>query len=358
MALSFTTPDDPTFSTDARIAEVHADPGFGRFFTDHMVLATWTEGEGWHDAAVVPYGPLPLDPAGAVLHYGQEIFEGLKAYRHADGSIWTFRPEANGARFIRSAKRLALPELPVEDFVASVAALTQLDERWVPGEGEQSLYLRPFMIASEAFLGVRPTKTATYCVIASPVGAYFSGGVKPVDIWVTRDYSRAGEGGTGAAKCGGNYASSLAAQEEAYAQGCSQVLFLDTVEKRWIEELGGMNFMVVTPDGTLVTPQLTGTILAGVTRDTILQVAGDLGLRVEERRLSFDEVVEGARSGAFTEAFACGTAAVVTPIRALKSASGEVRWGDEPGEVTMRLRDHLLDIQYGRTPDTHDWLTR
>lgn len=357
MALPLSLPNDPTYSTDARIAEVHADPGFGRFFTDHMVLATWTEGGGWHDGGVVGYGPLPLDPAGAVLHYGQEIFEGLKAYRHADGSIWTFRPEANAARFQRSAARLALPQLPIEDFVASVVALTRLDARWVPGEGEQSLYLRPFMIASEAFLGVRPTKTATYSVIASPVGAYFSGGVKPVDIWVTRDYSRAGVGGTGAAKCGGNYASSLAAQEEAYAQGCSQVLFLDTVEKRWIEELGGMNFMVVTSDGRLITPELTGTILEGVTRASILEVAGDLGLKPEQRPLSIDEVVEGARSGAFSEAFACGTAAVITPIRALRSASDEVSWGDEPGEATMRLRNHLLDIQYGRTADTRNWLT-
>src|SRR5512144_2742146 len=215
----------------SKLAQIHANPGFGVHFTDHMFLAEWTPEHGWHDARVTEYGPVPMDPATAVLHYAQEIFEGLKAYRHDDGSVWTFRPEQNGARMIRSARRLALPELPVPDFVASVDALVRVDEHWVPGpEGEKSLYLRPFMFASESFLGVRPSRHVTYMVIASPAGAYFSKGVKPVTIWLSEDYSRAGVGGTGAAKTGGNYASSLLAQQEATEQGCDQVAFLDTVD--------------------------------------------------------------------------------------------------------------------------------
>jgi branched-chain amino acid aminotransferase len=344
---------------DDRRAQVLADPGFGRYFTDHMVTVTWTPESGWHDGQVRPYGPLTMDPATSVLHYGQEIFEGLKAYRHADGSIWSFRPEANAARFARSARRLALPELPVDDFVASVEALVGLDHAWVPTGGETSLYLRPFMFASEVFLGVRPAQHVTYCVIASPVGSYFSKGVHPVSIWLSQDYTRSAPGGTGAAKTGGNYAASLVAQQQASAHGCDQVAFLDAVERRWVEELGGMNLYFVHADGTIVTPELTGTILEGVTRSSILELSQDLGHKAVERRVDIDEWREGVTSGEITEVFACGTAAVVTPVGRLAWEGGEVVMaGDEAGPVTTAIRASLLDVQYGRAEDTHGWLRR
>src|SRR6476661_67794 len=268
--LDFAVTPSPSPRSDDERAAVLAAPGFGKYFTDHMALATWTAGHGWHSAQVRPYGPLQLDPSAAVLHYAQEIFEGLKAYRHADGSVWAFRPDQNAARFQRSARRLALPELPADDFVEAVRALVAADVDWVPafGSGEASLYLRPFMFASEAFLGVRPASEVTFCVIASPAGAYFSGGVQPVSIWLSSEYTRAAPGGTGAAKCGGNYAASLAAQVEATANGCDQVAFLDAVERRWVEELGGMNLYFVHRDGSIVTPELTGTILEGITRSS------------------------------------------------------------------------------------------
>ena len=344
---------------------VLASPGFGKTFTDHMVLATWTAEAGWHDGKVTAYGPLSLDPSAAVLHYAQEIFEGMKAYRHADGSVWTFRPEANAARFARSAGRLALPVLPEEDFVGSLRALVTADEAWVPSGdgGEASLYLRPFMFASEAFLGVRPARQVTYCVIASPAGPYFAGGLKPVSIWLSTAYTRAAPGGTGAAKCGGNYAASLAAQVEATANGCDQVAFLDAVERRWVEELGGMNLYFVHRDGSIVTPELTGTILEGITRSSILELAEELGHQVKERRISVEEWRDGVASGDITEVFACGTAAVVTPVGRLAWEGGEMLIGDPEvdggvGPVTAGLRQALLDVQYGRTPDTRGWLTR
>jgi len=344
---------------------VLASLGFGKTFTDHMVLATWTAEQGWHDGKVTAYGPLSLDPSAAVLHYAQEIFEGMKAYRHADGSVWTFRPEANAARFARSAGRLALPVLPEEDFVESLRALVTADEAWVPSGdgGEASLYLRPFMFASEAFLGVRPARQVTYCIIASPAGPYFAGGLKPVSIWLSTAYTRAAPGGTGAAKCGGNYAASLAAQVEATANGCDQVAFLDAVERRWVEELGGMNLYFVHRDGSIVTPELTGTILEGITRSSILELAEELGHQVKERRISIEEWREGVASGDITEVFACGTAAVVTPVGRLAWDGGEMLIGDREvgggvGPVTAGLRQALLDVQYGRTPDTRGWLTR
>jgi branched-chain amino acid aminotransferase len=327
-----------------------------------MVTATWTPDAGWHDGRIEPYGPIPLDPAAAVLHYAQEIFEGLKAYRHADGSIWAFRPEANGERFARSAARLALPGLSVEDFLAAIDLLVRTDVDWVPTGGEQSLYLRPFMFASEAFLGVRPANEVRFVLIACPVGAYFAGGIKPVSIWLSSTYTRAAIGGTGAAKCGGNYAASLAAQVEAQAHGCDQVCFLDAVERRWVEELGGMNLYFVHADRRLVTPELTGTILEGVTRSSILTLAKEQGLDVEERRVDIDEWSRGVESGEITEVFACGTAAVITPVGRLVRDGGEVTspvtTPDGVGPVTRRLRQALVDIQYGRSPDTHGWLRR
>lgn len=342
-----------------RLAEIHANPGFGVHFTDHMFMAEWTPDKGWHDARVTAYAPLSLDPATAVLHYAQEIFEGLKAYRHDDGSVWTFRPEENAARMVRSAHRLALPELPVPDFVASVDALIKVDERWVPeGTGEKSLYIRPFMFASEKFLGVRPSKHVTYMVIASPAGAYFPGGLKPVSIWLSEDYSRAAVGGMGAAKTGGNYAASLVAQQEAIENGCDQVVFLDAVERRWVEELGGMNLYFVHDDGTIVTPELSGTILEGITRSSIIELCRQQGWKVEERKFSVDEWREGVASGRITEVFACGTAAVVTPVGTLKWRGGHVGGDDDIGPVTQQVRRALVDIQYGRAEDTFGWMHR
>ena len=350
--------NDQPMPVDQR-EQILAAPGFGKHFTDHMVAVTWTLADGWHDAQVRPYGPLLLDPSAAVLHYAQEIFEGMKAYRHADGSVWSFRPYANAERFQGSARRLALPELPSEDFIASITALVQADVDWVPSGGGMSLYLRPFMFASEAFLGVRPATEVTYCVIASPAGAYFAGGVKPVSIWLSSDYTRAAPGGTGAAKCGGNYAASLAAQVQATAHGCDQVCFLDAVERRWVEELGGMNLYFVMDDGSVVTPELTGTILPGVTRASILEIVADMGRSVTERRVDIDEWRAGAASGRIAEVFACGTAAVVTPVGRLASDDGDLTMGDgSTGPLTTAVRQSLLDLQYGRTPDPRGWMHR
>ncbi|MBF4630230.1 branched-chain amino acid aminotransferase [Clavibacter michiganensis subsp. phaseoli] len=356
--LSFERTPSESARADAEREAILADPGFGKHFTDHMVQIDWTLDAGWHDARVVPYGPLQLDPAASVLHYGQEIFEGMKAYRHADGSVWTFRPDRNAARLQRSARRLALPELATEDFVESVTQLVRTDIEWVPRAAEQSLYLRPFMIANESFLGVRAAQRVGYYVIASPAGAYFTGGVAPVSIWLSTQYSRAGKGGTGAAKCGGNYAASLLPQAEAASHGCAQVLFLDSEEGRYLEELGGMNIVLVYADGRLVTPD-SESILEGITRDSILELARDRGLTVEKRRVELSEWVDGVASGEITEVFACGTAAVITPIGRLLGEGLDVGDIDAPaGELTMSLRQELTDIQYGRIPDRHGWLTR
>jgi branched-chain amino acid aminotransferase len=356
--LEFAVTRNETPKSAEQRAEILANPGFGKFFTDHMVNICWSKAGGWHRPRVEPYGPIALDPASAVLHYSQEIFEGLKAYRHDDGSIHTFRPEANAARMQRSARRLALPELPVDYFVESLRQLIAVDADWVPSAPETSLYLRPFMFAKEAFLGVRPAEKVNYYLIASPAGAYFSGGVAPVSIWLSTDFARAGRGGTGAAKTGGNYASSLAAQNEAYEHGCAQVLFLDSEEGRYLEELGGMNIVLVKKNGTLVTPE-SPSILEGITLDSVLQLARDRGLTVEQRRVTIDEWREGVESGDVTEVFACGTAAVITPIAQLKAKDFTIGEADAPaGELTMSLRQELTDIQYGRLPDTHGWLTR
>ncbi|NED97959.1 branched-chain amino acid aminotransferase [Phytoactinopolyspora alkaliphila] len=357
-AVEFSTTLSSTPVPAERRAEILAAPGFGTTFTDHMVTAVWTPDAGWHDAGLRPYAPLSLDPATAVLHYAQSIFEGLKAYRHDDDSIWAFRPEANAARFQRSAARMALPELPVEAFVESIDLLVGADAGWVPGGGETSLYLRPFMFASEVFLGVRPANHVTYGLIASPAGAYFASGVKPVSIWLSAEYTRAAPGGTGAAKCAGNYAASLVAQQEAIANGCDQVCFLDALERKWVEELGGMNLYFVRADGSITTPSLTGTILEGVTRDSIITLAGDLHHKVEERPVSIDEWRDGVASGEITEVFACGTAAVVTPLGRLAWNGGELHMGDEPGPVTQEIRTALLDLQYGRAEDKHAWMRR
>lgn len=359
MALTFNAPSDPTYRSEADIAKINEDPGFGVHFTDHMARIDWSEGQGWADPRLIEYGPIPMDPAGAVFHYAQEAFEGLKAYHREDGSIWLFRPERNAARFFNSCKRLALPQLPVDDFVQAVRELTKLDARWVPKEGEKSLYLRPFSIATESFLGVRPSKTVAFCVIASPVGAYFSGGVKPVDIWVESHLSRVSNGGTGDAKCGGNYAASLVPEETAFAHGCNQVMFVDNAEHRWVEELGGMNFLMITKNDEMVTPPLNGNILPGVTRDSLLTIAPELGLKPVERPIDIAEVYAGMDDGTISELFACGTAAVVTPIGSLTNEQGRHTMTiPADGGRTIALRNYLLDVQYGRREDTRGWTQR
>jgi branched-chain amino acid aminotransferase len=353
--LNFLRKPNPDALSAEKRAEILADPGFGKHFTDHMVDICWSVQGGWHRPRVQPYGPISLDPAAAVLHYAQEIFEGMKAYRHADGSIWTFRPEQNAERMQRSARRMALPELPTDYFIESLKELIAYDGDWVPSAPDTSLYLRPFMFAKEAFLGVRPANKVNYYVIASPASAYFSGGLAPVKIWLSTDYARAGKGGTGAAKTGGNYASSLVAQAEAYEQGCDQVLFLDSAEDKYLEELGGMNVVLVKKDGTLITPS-SDSILEGITRDSILQLAKDRGHAVEQRPVSIDEWREGAASGDIVEAFACGTAAVVAPISLLKAADFTIEHTQT--SVALSLREELTGIQYGKVEDRHNWMMR
>ncbi|MFH8613613.1 branched-chain amino acid aminotransferase [Streptomyces sp. NPDC017979] len=343
--------------SDAERAAILADPGFGRHFTDHMVTIKWSEGLGWHDAQLTPYAPLSLDPANMTLHYAQEIFEGLKAYRRPDGSVATFRPQANAERFRTSARRLAMPELPVETFVAACDALVQADKAWVPAHGgEESLYLRPFMIATEVGLGVRPANEYLFVVIACPAAAYFSGGVKPVSVWLSEDYVRAVPGGMGFAKTGGNYAASLLAQAEAAEKGCDQVVWLDALEHKWVEEMGGMNLYFVYGN-KIVTPELTGSLLAGITRDSLLALAADLGYEAEEGRISTEQWARDTANGTLTEVFACGTAAVITPVGRVKSESAEWVQGDgTPGEVTLKLRQGLLDVQRGIAEDRHGWM--
>lgn len=362
MTFEITTTASASPRSESEVAEILANPGFGTYFTDHMLTAEWTPDAGWHAGRITAYGPLSMDPASAVLHYAQETFEGMKAYRHQDGSIWTFRPEENAKRMVRSSHRLALPELNPSDFVRCVDALVEADQSWVPqnspdGTGEKSLYLRPFMIASEAFLGVRPSQHATFMVIASPAGAYFKGGISPLTLWLSEEYTRAGRGGMGAAKTGGNYASSLVAQQEAIGQGCDQVVFLDVSEGKYVEELGGMNLYFVYGDGLIVTPE-TGTILEGITRSAIMDLAAELGHKVEERRFSIDEWRDGVTTGEITEVFACGTAAVVTPVGTLKWDGGQVQGPTEAGALTMEIRQHLVDIQFGRAEDSFGWMHR
>lgn len=335
-----------------------ANPGFGKVFTDHMAMVRWSDEKGWHDAKVMPRGPLMLDPATAVLHYAQEIFEGLKAYRLDDGGTALFRPLENARRFRESAQRMAMPELPDDLFLGSIEALIQADRDWIPTADGSSLYLRPFMFASEVFLGVKPASEYLYLVIASPAGNYFKSGSPAVTIWVSDHYTRAAPGGTGAAKCGGNYAASLVAQREAIEQGCDQVVFLDTTERRWIDELGGMNLFFVFDDGSIITPPL-GTILPGITRDSIMTLARDQGIAVREAPYAIDQWEADARSGKLVETFACGTAAVVTPVGKVKSREGEFTIGSGgPGQVTEALKARLTAIQRAKAPDPHNWVHR
>jgi branched-chain amino acid aminotransferase len=355
--LSFDVQLNQQARTAAEREQVLASPGFGQTFTDHMVSIDWTDGRGWHDARLEPYGPILLDPATSVFHYAQELFEGLKAYRQSDGSIVAFRPYANAARFNTSALRMAMPELPEETFVESLELLVQTDREWVPTTEGHSLYLRPFMIATQAALGVNhPSRSYRYMVIASPAASYFSGGVQPVSVWLSTEYTRAAPGGTGFAKCGGNYAAAFVAQRQAVEEGCDQVVWLDAFEHRWVEEMGGMNLFFVFGD-RLVTPALTGTLLPGITRDSILILAGELGLKAEEGKISIEEWQSACESGELTEVFACGTAAVVTPVGSVKGTDRAWTVGDgTPGPVTLKLREELVGIQFGARADTHNWI--
>ena len=354
----------PTRRSDAERAALMADPGFGRVHTDHMVAVRWTQERGWHDARLSAYAPLELDPSAMVLHYGQAIFEGLKAYRQPDGGVAVFRPHENARRFNRSASRLAMPELPEELFVAAVEQLVEIDRPWVPTAAGQSLYLRPFMIATEAQVGMRPAHEYLFLLIAFPVTPFFSGEVRPVTVWLSNEYVRAAVGGTGEAKCAGNYAGSLLAQRQAAEKGCDQVVWLDAVERRWVEEMGGMNLFFVQADESgaptrLMTPALTGTLLPGVVRDSLLALAPELGLEVVEGRISVEEWRKGCEDGTLTEVFACGTAAVIAPVGHAKSTLGEWQVGDgQPGPVTLRLREALLELQYGRREDPRGWMHR
>jgi branched-chain amino acid aminotransferase len=358
--LDFEIRPNPTPVSAVERSALIANPGFGRVFTDHMVTIRYADGKGWYDARVEARGPIQLDPATAVLHYAQEIFEGLKAYPMVDGGVALFRPEANARRFRESAARLAMPALPEQVFLDSLREMIMIDREWVPTDAEGSLYLRPFMFASETFLGVKPSSEYLYLVIASAVGPYFKGGgVQPVTVWASPDYTRAAPGGTGAAKCGGNYAASLVAQAQATEHGCDQVIFLDAVERRYIDELGGMNVFFVFDDGSLSTPPLTGTILPGITRDSLITLARRAGHQVREEPYSFERWRADAASGRLREAFACGTAAVITPIGRVRWPDGEFTVGDgDTGDTTGRLRQALCDIQRGRAEDVDGWVHR
>ena len=359
LAPAFARLPHPNPTADEVRAAAIADPVFGRVFTDHMVSIRYSDAKGWHDAQVMPRGPLLLDPATAVLHYAQEIFEGLKAYRLDDGSMALFRVEANAARFNASARRMAMAEIPEELFIGAVKAAVEADADWFPPVAGGALYLRPFMYASEVFLGVKPASEYHFLVIVSPVGNYFKSGAPAVSLWVSEHYTRAAPGGTGAAKCGGNYAASLIAQQEAIAKGHDQVVFLDAAEHRWIEELGGMNMFFVFDDGSIVTPPLTGTILPGITRDAIITLARDADLTVREEPYSIDQWQADAESGRLTESFACGTAAVVTPVGKVTRGQTSFTIGaGGPGQVTTTLKDKLVGIQRGLAPDPHGWVTR
>ena len=357
---SFQTIPHPAPVSDAERAALLANPDFGRVFTDHMVTIRYNKDRGWHDARVEARQPITMDPAAAVLHYAQEIFEGLKAYHLEDGGAVLFRPDANARRFASSAERLAMPALPEAMFVESVRQLVSVDRAWIPTGPGGSLYLRPFMIAGEAFLGVKPAAEYLYMVIASPVGSYFKGGAKPISVWVSRDYTRAAPGGTGAAKCGGNYAASLPAQAEAMRQGCDQVVFLDAAERRWVEELGGMNMFFVFDDGSLQTPPLSGTILPGITRDSIITLARAKGHTVREEHYSIEKWRDDTASGRLREAFACGTAAVIAPVGRIEDPKGSFAMPDRRANdsVAQTLRRDLTELQRGALDDPHGWVQR
>ncbi|MDI2090175.1 branched-chain amino acid aminotransferase [Commensalibacter oyaizuii] len=354
---SITFEKNPSPLSESQRKSILQDPGFGKSFTDHMLLIEYNTEQGWHNARIKAYGPISLDPAVCVFHYGQEIFEGLKAYKAKDGRILLFRPEANAQRFVNSAKRMAMTPLPEDLFIHAVHEFVKVEKDWLPDQSVGTLYLRPFMIASTPYLGVKPSPNYLFMLIASPAGSYFSKGAKPVTVWISEFYTRAASGGTGEAKCGGNYAASLVAQQEATKNNCDQLVFLDAAEHKWIEEMGGMNIFFVFDDGSLMTPPLTGTILPGVTRNSILTLAKAKGLTVREERYAASQWIKDIQSGKIREVFACGTAAVVSPIGFVKDKNGEYTiHNGQPGPITQDIQKTLVDIQYGNAPDPYNWV--
>lgn len=329
--------------------------GFGKIFTDHMFVMNYTEGRGWHDARIVPFENISLSPACMVFHYGQEMFEGMKAYKGDDGEVYLFRPYKNAERANQSNERLCIPQLPEEDFVEAVKAVVKVDEDWIPTEPGTSLYIRPFIIATDSFLGVAPSKTYLFMVILSPSGAYYKEGLAPVGIWIEDDYVRAVKGGIGFTKTGGNYVASMAAQMKAHDAGYSQVLWLDGVERKYIEEVGAMNIFFKI-DGKVVTPMLNGSILPGVTRNSVLQLVRSWGIPAEERRISVDELIEAQRNGKLEEVFGTGTAAVISPVGKLRYKDDVMTIGDGGiGTLSQKIYDTITGIQTGKLDDPFDW---
>lgn len=329
--------------------------GFGHIFTDHMFVMNYTEGKGWHDPRIVPYGDISIAPSAMVFHYGQEMFEGLKAYKGADGKVYLFRPDMNAKRTNDTNDRLCIPQIPVEDFVEAVKAVVDVDRDWVPTDPGTSLYIRPFIIATDEFLGVAPSKTYLFMIILSPSGAYYESGLEPVGIWIEDEFVRAVKGGMGFAKTGGNYAASLIAQVKAHDDGYAQVLWLDGVERKYIEEVGSMNIFFKI-NGKVVTPMLNGSILPGITRNSIIHVCKQWGYEVEERRISVDELVAAAKDGSLEEVFGTGTAAVVSPVNKLRYVDDVMDIGDGSiGELTQKLYDELTGVQWGEREDPYGW---
>ncbi len=329
--------------------------GFGHIFTDHMFVMNYTEGKGWHDPRIVPFGRISLSPAAMVFHYGQEMFEGLKAYKDADGNAYLFRPDMNAKRANASNDRLCIPRIPEEDFVQAIREVVNVDRDWIPTDPGTSLYIRPFVIATDEFLGVAPSKTYLFIVILSPSGAYYESGLAPVGIWIEDEYVRAVRGGIGFAKTGGNYAASLIAQVKAHDGGFSQVLWLDGVERKYIEEVGAMNIFFKI-DGKVVTPMLNGSILPGITRDSVLHYCRAHGIPCEERRISVDELIEAQRTGKLEEVFGSGTAAVISPVGKLRYQNEIFTIGDGSiGPVSQSLYDYITGVQTGRLPDEFGW---
>ena len=329
--------------------------GFGKIFTDHMFIMNYTEGKGWHDPRIEPFHNISLSPAAMVYHYGQEMFEGLKAYKGPDGSVYLFRPDMNAKRTNNTNDRLVIPQIPVEDFVQAVSAVVDVDRDWVPTEPGTSLYIRPFIIATDEFLGVAPSKTYLFMVILSPSGAYYESGLAPVGIWIEDEYVRAVRGGIGFAKTGGNYAASLIAQQKAHDAGYSQVLWLDGVERKYIEEVGAMNIFFKIA-GKVITPALNGSILPGITRNSVIQLLKKWGVKVSERKLSIDKVVAASKDGSLKEIFASGTAAVISPIGWLNINGEDVQVADgKVGPVAQKLYDNLYGMQTGVVEDDMGW---
>lgn len=358
---SFVVQDHPALRTDQDRDAILTNPGFGLSFTDFMAVAFYSSEDRWHDARIAPHSELNVSPAMMVFHYGQAIFEGLKAYRTPENELILFRPEKNARRFNLSAQRMAMPEIPEELFIEACEKLVRADEVWVPEKEGQSLYLRPFMIASEAHLGLRAAHEYLFMVIASPVAPFFASGadIPAISIFATEKYVRAVNGGTGAAKCSGNYAASLIAKDEALENDCQDVLWRDAIEKKYIEEMGTSNICFLETQGDVIvlrTPELTGSLLDGVTRDSILTLARDRGYEVREEPCVFDEIIADIEAGKIGEVFSCGTAVTISPIGTIVTPESKTVVGDgTAGQVTMSLRSELIDIQFGRIKDTHKW---